>query len=477
MNIPFLLFLLLRSCLCDSVQAYLDHGISLSVLAQTMLLFNETIDQIPLVGINVSSTVFEPNGYSKSSLGTLATYLNVSNINSILLDVYWYDSLKAWHLCPRANMSSSCSDLSIPTVLSLIYDSREVLRHKGLLVFQLILFNLHEGLGVMKGEGTPSLSQALEKAFGNRTYTPMDQHDNGGVYPSLYDFLHSWMKNTVPLVWQNHAANASLSEEQGIFWNRVHTPSESDTLQGLSLLSWKIDTSDASFSGIKALLLRGTTAIINGPSLNTSEIDTVTWQWAYGQPITRAQQPGVGQDYVLPAAPDLLRAYQCAVLFEGALVTENCYELHLVACQSRSDRFHWKLSQSKKTYFEADENCQDSPQELFNFSLPKSGLVQSYLSELLVSQGITDPVWVDFNMIATNSCWVTGGPDSLCPFVKVDHNQRFVSMATPIAVFIVLGCSLMFFLSTQSVPVQRNRKYWKHLMTEFSKDEYEGVAA
>lgn len=67
--------------------------------AQRDIALGIPLDQLTPFGISANRLIFDVEGYSRDSLSTLNTVLNVG-INAVMLDIYWNEYTKRWQLCP-----------------------------------------------------------------------------------------------------------------------------------------------------------------------------------------------------------------------------------------------------------------------------------------------------------------------------------------------------------------------------------------
>jgi hypothetical protein len=85
------------------------------------------------------------------------------------------------------------------------------------------------------------------------------------------------------------------------------------------------------------------------------------------------------------------------------------------ACRAGNQPYNWTIATYPVSYSYASQSCPNN----FGFDAPRTALENSYLT-----QAIRDAprdydgngVWVDFNSLAYNNCWVTGGPNATCPY-------------------------------------------------------------
>ena len=198
-----------------------------------------------------------------------------------------------------------------------------------------------------------------------------------------------------------------------------------------------------------------------------------SWAWALGQPAARPSN--------LDAAESDDK--RCAVMdltLDGRWRTENCSETHRAACRIDNQPFRWALSTNAFTYDDAYDDACPSPRE---FSVPRTGLENTYLfrhllslSPELIDPASSDPlkreVWIDFNSIDTETCWVTGGSEAKCPYTS-DPDQlerRTVLVAAIAGIVICIIAALTLFVKCNAN--RRNSRRNKRVIQGW---EYEGV--
>lgn len=582
MTLAAALFLLLLTIIstakCTSPAQYLKDEPSVSAFSQKYISYNTTIDKLPLLGINLTSTIFSKYGYTDKALSYISEALDSKNIHIMLMDIYWNEAAKGWQICPAPaadqkstskssdkgkdkNTSKSKRDIvttsvaesntstnknitynayngnetqlksyfvtnfesknitcslnfTLESVFSLIYQN--VTKPSFTPNMIQLVFNLHSlqsnDTSGYKVNTTANLSASFHDIFGTSLYLPMDYKLENYQYPTLYDFLYTKSKRIFPMIWKNQiSANLSVSINDiqdtvfvsltNQFYPKEYQTEEISSIPSnfseaafntLNSQSWKFWSSTqqpVNTTALRQVLLKGISIILSihnttadtskHQAINYTSINDISWGWQLGQPKSQkaAEFAATHNSYIFSLNNKVQKAYQCAVIYKDAWYVENCYNSHIVACQSRSNSLHWQLSKSRKTYFQASDSCVDKENEQFNFSMPKTALMQLYLINYLKESNITDPVWIDLNTIASTDCWIQGGPDAPCPYRDVDEKTKMSRILAPILVFIVFVVSLIIIASSQNVPVQKNRKYWKKLVSDFTENEYEGVPA
>ncbi|KAF4254758.1 hypothetical protein CNMCM8812_007890 [Aspergillus fumigatus] len=201
---------------------------------------------------------------------------------------------------------------------------------------------------------------------------------------------------------------------------------------------------------------------------------SASWSWAIGEPRDPSP-PGIDEDSQ--------HIERCAVMdlsLGGHWRSTNCSQERHAACRVGNHPFTWSLSSGAYTYSDAfDHACPENT----SFSIPRTGLENTYLYHSLLNgskdtlnPAATDPakyeVWLDFNSLDVASCWVTGGPDSPCPYVADPHQleRRTVLVAAIAGIVICIITALTLFVKCNAN--RRNSRRGKRVIQGW---EYEGV--
>ncbi|PTU19518.1 hypothetical protein P175DRAFT_0517770 [Aspergillus ochraceoroseus IBT 24754] len=194
-----------------------------------------------------------------------------------------------------------------------------------------------------------------------------------------------------------------------------------------------------------------------------------SWAWAAGQPQTPSTDVDTNE--------------RCAVMdlsSMGRWRSANCTEARHSACRVNNMPFTWTLSSNTYSYADAYTNgCGDSAP----FSVPRTGLENTYLYRHLLSRpsDVIDPsssdplkheVWIDFNSIDIHTCWVSGGPEAICPYranpQKLERRTVIVSAIAGIVILIIFALTLFVKCNANRRNSRRNRRVIQGW-------EYEGV--
>ncbi|KAL4803552.1 hypothetical protein BDV18DRAFT_145012 [Aspergillus unguis] len=208
-------------------------------------------------------------------------------------------------------------------------------------------------------------------------------------------------------------------------------------------------------------LFNDTADITPGPYRNL--ILSSSWAWALGEPAAPAN------DLDSAESPDT----RCAVMdlsLKGQWRTANCSDMHRAACRIDNQPYRWALSSEPYKYRDAYDNACPPPS---GFSVPRTGLENTYLFRHLISlsRDLIDPassdplkreVWIDFNSIDTETCWVTGGPDAKCPYTsdpdQLERRTVLVAAIAGIVICIIAALTLFIKCNANRRNSRRNRR-------------------
>lgn len=270
--------------------------------------------------------------------------------------------------------------------------------------------------------------------------------------------------------------NASQVSQANSSWaqsTRIPVPSNAAT--GLGNLS--ATTTNLTACGISPLLnntIFGKTADSNIDPYRNISLST-SWAWAAGQPADSASDNEVDP------------AQRCAVIdlsTGGHWQAIGCSSTRRVACRVSDLPFTWHLTTSRTSYKDASGACPNDT----SFSIPRTGLENTYLYRYLLSQdqqsgvnnsvdsGSSNPdmrqVWLDLNSLDIASCWVSGGADADCPYATDPQQleKRTVLVATIWGIVICVVAALTLFVKCNAN--RQNSRRGKRVIEGW---EYEGV--
>lgn len=228
--------------------------------------------------------------------------------------------------------------------------------------------------------------------------------------------------------------------------------------------SWALSGIDRTIGPALLALSNNLTSCGLSPMLNETLSDTpasdnlapyldftraAIWNWAPGEP--RNNTVGGFDDDNPPSQ------FRCALMdtssaYRGHWRVEDCPNKYHAACRVNSRPYEWLLSDDEVSFNDAPYACSDNAV----FSTPRTGLENQYLYRQALSQGIqSDPsdedaigVWVNFNSLDIQTCWVATGPNGSCPYYvdAKDKETREILVPTIAAIIVFVLTALTIFV-------------------------------
>jgi hypothetical protein len=100
----------------------------------------------------------------------------------------------------------------------------------------------------------------------------------------------------------------------------------------------------------------------------------------------------------------------------GRWVVSDCSQKYYAACRaSNSQPYNWTITTYPISYSYASQACPN----YYDFAAPRTALENSYLTQAMrdsYHDSDGHGVWVDFNSLDVQDCWVTGGQNATCPY-------------------------------------------------------------
>lgn len=194
------------------------------------------------------------------------------------------------------------------------------------------------------------------------------------------------------------------------------------------------------------------------------------FSWASGEPKNRTTAEG---SYSSPS-------FACALMvsnddYKGHWRTANCETKYRVACREANQPYVWQISSRSTTYSAGPDTCSGNS----SFDVPRTGLENLYLWRLIQSEAVAqnddsllDGIWVNFNSINVEDCWITTGPNGTCPYYEDQDSIKQRQVLIPaIGAFIVLLLTALTIL----VKCNNNRRNSKVRKRGEGGWDYEGV--
>ncbi|KAH9844967.1 Maintenance of telomere capping protein 6 [Teratosphaeria destructans] len=189
--------------------------------------------------------------------------------------------------------------------------------------------------------------------------------------------------------------------------------------------------------------------------------DSALWTWDIDQPHVSNSS-----------------AENCAALnaTSGRWRGVTCGQQHYGACRVGDKPYEWSISESKSQYYNINFACRDDT----SFGTPRTALEntylvatwRSYLASLSGDDADDKLLWVNFNDLDVNTCWVIG-QNATCPYTTGgDSSNREIVVPTVAAVIVFVLAGLTMFVKCAA-----NRRNTKRKRRRRGEDgwDYEGV--
>lgn len=95
-----------------------------------------------------------------------------------------------------------------------------------------------------------------------------------------------------------------------------------------------------------------------------------------------------------------------------------------------NESYAWALTEASHTYYELESQCPTN----HTFAVPRTALENRYLLQAVERAG-EQRVFINFNSLATEHCWVSGVHSS-CPYVANTSNDAQVIVPTVAAILV-----------------------------------------
>ena len=233
--------------------------------------------------------------------------------------------------------------------------------------------------------------------------------------------------------------------------------------------------------GISPLLNQSLSSTSVGVDLSKYQTfsDSMIWNWASDEPRNSTTKSN-SSSTTSKSNSD----FRCAVIdvrpdYSGRWRVATCTTQYHAACRVGSQPYLWQLSTSTVSFADAPNACPANT----TFAAPRTALENTYLYHSLLNlpRSQIDPaspspssktaaVWVDFNSLAVETCWVTGGPKQRCPYNDDMNEQRTVLVPTIAAIIALTLTALTLF-----VKCNVNRRMSRRRKRGEGGWDYEGV--
>ncbi len=280
--------------------------------------------------------------------------------------------------------------------------------------------------------------------------------------------------------------------ESGCFYNAEQaTVAQTNSSWAVSIMnatSSSLRSSDKLWSLVGKLTSCGITPILNGTlgnqtaDLNASPyvhfVQATVWNWAPDEPRNVSISNTTSRD-----GENAKGQFRCALMETSTASiasrwrVESCNTRHRAACRIANQPYLWRLSEDSVPFSAAELACQANS----SFSVPHTGLENTYLYEHTLSlpeasrsglSGDGAGVWLNFNSLDVEACWVTTGPNGTCPYFVNKEALRQRTVLVPIIAALVV---LLLTALTLFVKCNKNRHNSRKRIRGEGGWDYEGV--
>ena len=175
---------------------------------------------------------------------------------------------------------------------------------------------------------------------------------------------------------------------------------------------------------------------------------SAVWSWAPGEPRNAS---ALGSD-----DHNSQSQFRCALMdtssaYLGHWRVEDCPNKYRAACRVNYHPYIWNLSDNEVSFANAPDSCPSNT----TFAVPLTGLENAYLyHQVLAGPTQVDPngegatgIWINFNSLDIETCWVATGPDGTCPYyADKEEEQRTVLIPTIAAIIVLVLTALTMFV-------------------------------
>lgn len=180
------------------------------------------------------------------------------------------------------------------------------------------------------------------------------------------------------------------------------------------------------------------------------------FSWAYGQPQNDTAQ-GVEDN----------QNFRCALMmstdaYRGHWRVEYCSERRRVACREAESPYRWQISDFKVPYASGDAACTGNT----SFDVPRTGLENTYLYNKILDDAedddsLLDGVWINFNSLDYQDCWVTTGVNGTCPYYQdasATQSRHILIPALAALIVLILSALTVLVKCTSNARNSKNRR-------------------
>lgn len=207
------------------------------------------------------------------------------------------------------------------------------------------------------------------------------------------------------------------------------------------------------YSQLLNVTIDGVTADVNAMPYQDFGNNAI-FSWAYNQPENDSSI-GTGRNG---------DEFRCALMvsnnsYRGHWRTQYCTNRYRVACREGRSPYRWRISGYTVPYGVADGACTGNT----TFDVPRTGLENTYLYNKILADSQTSPdlldgIWINFNSLDREGCWVTTGVNGTCPYYQdasAVHSRQI--LIPSIAALIVLVLTVLTILAKCSANARSSR--------------------
>ncbi|KAF6010416.1 hypothetical protein HII13_003191 [Brettanomyces bruxellensis] len=464
---------------------------------------NATIIDDVVVGVNITSTVFESFGYTSESLAEINTLLDVG-VQALYIDLYYNEYSRDWSLCPLESLitnrtSERCESPQTFNITSLIgvINNFISLTDNVLNTNPLYLLISVHSIVYTKSKYITEIHY-LESEFQNLNNLITPSHLNITSIPSLQEMLFTDNLRTLAiLINDDLLLNTTYKENSGLNtmfisssllgtqrWKQISDnyptlPVAWKDIDDINNVTISNDTSsfrftysrgDISLDTFVRSIKLGYSPIISQIFSKLSDISVYLeyafWSWAVYQPTF--ENTGSTTD---ETSSDIAKLERCAIITTSGWKVVKCGGRYRVLCQNSEKPDTFAVSKVSSDFLTASESCYDIGSN-YVIAVPTTVFEQDKAIAVIPS---TDTgLWIDVNSLSSSNCWVKG-LSTVCPYQKTISKMIFIRMITPGAVIAFILLLLLILLQFNRVPVHQNRRRWRKLTQEQAAKEVEGV--
>ena len=466
---------------------------------------NATITDEIVIGVNLSSVIFEQFGYNSDSLSDINTLLDVG-VQALYIDLYYNEYSRDWALCPLEslitnNSSKRCERPQTFNITSLIGVINNFISLTDTVLNTNPLYLLISVHSMVFTESKYITGiHYLESAFHAVNNLVMPSDLNISSMPSLKKLLFTDnLRAFAVLINDDLQVNTTYKENSDlntifisstllgtqrwkqishnhptlpVIWKDINTI-DNETISNTTESSFRFTYSDDNLTLDRFVnsIRTGYSPIISQKFTKLSDISTYlefsSWSWAIYQPTF--ENAGSASDE--KSSSEIAKLNRCAIITSSGWKVAKCGDKYRILCRSSKRPHTFAVSKLYSNYLTASELCYNLGSE-YDIAIPNTAFEQDKAIKMLSS--FDSGLWIDINSLSSSNCWVKG-LNAICPYQKTISRMIFIRMITPAAVIAFILLSLLTLLQFNRVPVHQNRRRWRKLAQDHIANDVEGV--